>query len=107
MGLLAIPTKTDVPAYDMTVTLDGAVYLFRFRFNYRMDLWIMDIAERDGTDIVAGVAVLSSVPLIAPLRDERLPPGLLMAIDQRGGDANAGRYDLGRDVVLLYEEASA
>jgi hypothetical protein len=66
----------------------------------------MDIADSLGTDIVNGIPVLTGVDLIGPYPYEALPPGRLLAYDESGSGKNAGRYDLGLDIKLLYRSIS-
>jgi hypothetical protein len=56
--LVTIPVGNDVPWYFFTIGLSGVQYLLTFRFNVRMQRWLMDIAD------ALGVPILSSLPLL-------------------------------------------
>jgi hypothetical protein len=68
-----------------------------------MDHWIMDIGDSLGADIVTGIPLLTGVNLIGSYPYDEFPPGRLLAYDESGTGKNAGRYDLGNDIKLLYQ----
>lgn len=105
MAQLEIPVRSDFKAYSFQIDLEGTVYTLRFRFNQRMERWIMDIATAADEDILNGIVVLTGVPLTDKYVYETLPPGRFIAIDQSGEGRNAGADDLGNDVRLIYEES--
>ncbi len=104
--ILEIPVRSSPDAYSFTIELDGQNYLLRFRYNSRMARWAMDIAKTDGTDIVAGIPLLTNTDLIGRYALTDLPPGRFLAYDETGNAANAEEDDLGAGVLLLYEEAA-
>lgn len=105
--VVEIPVRNDLEAYSFTIELDGTNYVLSFRFNVRMDRWAMDIAKTDGTVVLAGVVLETGVDLTGRYVSDSLPPGRFLAYDESGQGMNAGRYDLGDSVKLLYEEQTA
>lgn len=105
MAVLTIPTKFENPAYEMQVELERVVYTFRLRFNYRMARWIMDLATRDGTDLICGIPLLTGVDLIGKYRFDGLPPGDFQVYDTTQNLLTPGFSDLGKTVFLLYFES--
>jgi hypothetical protein len=104
MAVLQIPVRSDLDAYEFQIDLDGKTYLLRFRYNSRMNLWHMDVCRVDATEILAGIPLLTNCDLIGRYNVADRPPGDFLAYDESGGAKNAGRDDLGADVVLLYIE---
>lgn len=92
------------PFYTMTTTLDGADYLFEFRYSQREACWYFTISLTDGTPLVAGVKVVCNRSLLERFADVRLPPGKLIAF-ATGPDASPPALDeLGEDrrAILVY-----
>lgn len=106
MAILEIPVRADIPAYQFQITLDGTVYTLKFRFNVRMDRWIMDIADTDEEAILSGIPMLYGLPLVQRFELEELPPGKFVVVDETGEERNPTRTGFGDDFKLLYEEAT-
>ena len=100
-----MPVRSDLPAYKFQLDLEQILYTFTFRYNERMDRWIMDIADENEDDLLLGTVVLTEWPLIQRFKDDRLPPGEFMAIDESGEFKYPGREELGNDVKLFYIES--
>ena len=105
MAVIELPLRSDFKSYQFQADLEGTTYTFRFRFNSRIQNWVMDIADAADNDILNGVVVLTNVPLTDQYVKEGLPPGRFIAIDESGEDKDAGESDLGNDVKVVYEEA--
>lgn len=105
MALIEIPTRSDLKAYEFQIELDGDIYTLGFRYNERMQNWVMDIADGLGNEILNGIVLLTNVPLTDDYVIEGLPPGRFICDDRTGENKDAGEEDLGNDVRLLYEEA--
>jgi hypothetical protein len=106
MALIEIPVRSDLKAYEFQIELDGGVYTLGFRYNERMDRWLMDIADGAGVEVLNGVVLLTNIPLTDDYVKEGLPPGRFICEDRTGQSKDAGIDDLGNDVRLLYQEAS-
>jgi hypothetical protein len=108
MAVLELPVRSDFPAYQFKVTLDGVVFQLSFNFNQRLSRWTMDIADDLGTEIVNGIALMSGYPISAQYVEDAMPAGLFALIDSTVPDGvgrSADADDLGNDIKLLYEEA--
>lgn len=105
--MLELPVRSDFKAYEFQIDLDGIVYTLRFRFNYRMERWVMDIATEAGEDILNGIVLVTGYPLLDQYAYSELPPGRMIAIDVTGQNRDAGEDDLGNSIKLLYEEVTA
>lgn len=108
MSVQELPVRSDFKAYTFQIDLDGQTYTLTFRFNTRINLWVMDIADAVGTIIRggAGLVIQTNVPLTDQYQsNSSLPPGRFIAIDETGQNRDAGTDDLGNDIKLVYEEA--
>lgn len=106
MATIEIPVRSDLKSYEFTIDLENVTYTLRFKFNERMNLWIMDIADSVNEDIVNGVPVQSNIDIFGQIVSDDIPPGQFIAIDETGADRDAGEDDLGNDIKLIYEEAN-
>jgi hypothetical protein len=105
---ITLPVRSDLEAYSFVANLDGTNYLLAFRFNSRSALWAMDISTAAGTPILSGIPVQTNVALTERFRwNPAMPPGSFIPIDTSGNNGDAGRDDLGNNVVLLYQEANS
>lgn len=102
MALLELPTRTDLPGYRYTVRLDGTDYILGYRFNTRMDKWLMSVSDVTGALLIADVPLVADWPLIDRFRVPGQPPGSLVAYDTSGQGLDPGRFDLGDRVRMTY-----
>ena len=91
------------PCFSFDTVLDGKTYYFRMRFNTRVNLWYVDIKDKDFNSIVNGVPCYSNRPLFSYVPDPSLPKGLMILLHADKTD-DADRFSLGLDVKLLYNE---
>lgn len=104
MAVLELPVRSDFPAYSFELDLDNQVNTYRFKYNERSDRWTMEILDLDGNVVVGGVPILTSIPAWDQYVREEQPPGRFLPFDETLEGKNAGRNDLGNDILLLYEE---
>lgn len=99
-----IPLRSDFPSYFQKVTLDEVVYTLSFRFNARMNKWIMDISSSAGVALLEGLPLTQGMPLTYRFvgRTADFPLGQFWIIDEteQGGDPD--RDTLGQDIKLIY-----
>ena len=105
MATLVIPVRNDLPAYEFRIDLESVTYTMRFRYNLRMQRWIMDLADGDGEDIIAGIPILINLDLLRQYSRSNLPPGTLFCVDYSGEEQNPDRERFGDSALLLYEES--
>jgi hypothetical protein len=106
MAILEIPVRDDLPSYNFQITLEGIVFTLHFRFNVRDDRWYMDVNDVDDEPIVTGVKLLYGLPLLDRYKNERLPLGRFIILDETGEERNPTRDGLGVDFKLLYREST-
>lgn len=102
---LPLPNPEDT-LYHATVDLDGVSVRMTLRWMDRTASWYLDLEDPTGEAIVRGVRVVTHWPLWVRLRDDRRPPGQLLALSLTDDDSPAGRDDLGSRVVLVYYTAA-
>lgn len=104
MQYFEIPLRSDILCYFQKATLDEVVYTLSFRFNARMDKWIMDISSSAGVPLLAGLPLAQGMPLTYRFvgRTENFPPGQFWIIDETEQGRDPGRDTLGRDIKLIY-----
>lgn len=108
MADIQIPVRTDILAYSLEVTLEGVVYTLSFRWNARMEKWIMDIGDATGNPLLIGLVLFEGIPLIWRFVDRitGLPPGGFLVIDETGQHRDPDQDTLGLDINLVYVEAA-
>lgn len=82
--------------------LDGETFRMTFRWNKRIDSWIISLYEFDDTPIAVGRRITVGNFLFPWLVTENRPVGQLIAIDTEDEDADPGHDDLGSRVVVAY-----
>jgi hypothetical protein len=103
---LVIPLRTDLPAYTMSVELDGQTYVLQFLWNFEALGWFVSLFDAAGVAIFEGQRFVVDQPLGKRIRDARMPPGVLMAYDTTGKRQDPGLEDLGTRTTLLYLTAA-
>jgi hypothetical protein len=108
MAIVVIDTSTDpeVFAYRQFVDLEQRTYLFRLDWNERDESWSLSIYDQDEEPLVTGKRVSIGADLMRGEVDNRLPQGILMAVDVTQQHGEAGVSDLGARVKLTYTEVA-
>lgn len=106
MAYLEVPTRNNLPAYSYTITLDGTLYTLRFTFNSRMAKWFVDLSDPLENLIVSQVPVVSTWFMFDRFIAQAIPPGTLTPFDSSGQNLDAGRFDLGDRVRMIYAEVN-
>lgn len=106
MAYLIVPVRTDIPAYDFSLALEGVNYYFSFEWNERGQFWTMDILDQDQEYIVAGVQMVTDIDLVGRFKDTRMPKGTLILTDTSGKSRNPSYYNFGTEIILSYREST-
>jgi hypothetical protein len=100
---IEIPVATDTPLYTQRITLDGVEYVFKFDWNDRESRWYFGLFAIDETPIVTGIKVVANWPLLRRFTAEKVPPGVLVAVDLSPERGESPTFtELGFRVRLLY-----
>lgn len=107
MATIEIPVRNDIFAYSIKVTLENLVYTLRFRWNSRIEKWVMDVNDGSDEPLLSGLILFTGIPLTHRFIGviEGLPPGQFMMIDETGQDRDADKDTFGNDVKLIYTES--
>lgn len=106
MAVIKIPINTiDNKKIKQTTTLDGVAYIFEFKFNYRLNKWVMNILTTSEEIIVYGILMITNMPLLKNYYHLNIPQGDLFCIDMENENKDAEIDDLGTRVILMYNEA--
>lgn len=106
MATFSVPARNDLPWYNFTIILTGAVYTLTIRYNPRMDRWIMNIADSSGNDLVVGLPLLIGRNINGRFVALSLPPGIFVAQDNTNQDTQPTRYSFGIDHTLFYADGT-
>ena len=102
MAVFTISVDPELPNQEFNVSLDGALYVLRFKWNEREQAWYMSILDEAESPIFEGVKVVLDTLLGVRTSDPRGFPGALVAFDSTGQLLMPGEKDLGSRVVLFY-----
>lgn len=102
---LVIPTRSDISAYSETVDLVGTIFEFSFAWNTRAQVWVMGISTQVGEPILQGVTLVADTDLLGGHVDDRLPDGVIVALDTTRKGEQAGRLDLGSRALVIFTPA--
>ncbi len=105
MALQQINTSTTLTDYTQRTILDGREYVLHLRWNGRSAKWFLSVLDQDESPIVQGIKIVADFPLLESAVDDRLPPGVLLALDTTQEGRDPGLTELGDRVVLVYQEA--
>lgn len=106
MAYLKIPTRSDLPAYEFSLQLEGVTYFFSFEWNERGQYWSMDILDQDQNHLVAGVRMSVNINLLGRFKDTRLPAGIFILLDSSGKNLDPAVDNFGTVVELFYREST-
>lgn len=103
MASLVVPTSTTVPAYRERVSLDGTLYQLRFRFNGRINAWILDLYDAEGNPIALARRCSVDTLLLRQRRwVEGIPPGSMLPFDTTLRRRDPVIDDFGDRVLMIY-----
>ena len=106
MAYLIIPVRTDLPAYEFSLSLEGVNYFFSFEWNERGQFWTMDILDQDQNYLVAGVRMVNGVDLLSRFKNTKLPLGILSIFDTSSKGRDPSFFNFGTEVILFYREST-
>jgi len=105
MATLVLPVTYDIAAYQFQIELEGTLYFFSFRYNSRMDRWVMNIADENEEILLAGLVLITNYNLLHGFKNDKLPPGKIFMYDETGEQKTSGRDEIGNTIKLFYVES--
>lgn len=106
MAVSEILVRPSVAHQESQVPIEGRVYTFELRWAGREARWYLDLYDEDHARIYTGIGVVLNFPLAIRCVDDRIWPGVLMAVDTSGANAEPGLDDFGERVKLFYWDSS-
>lgn len=100
-----IPVRCDLPAYDLSITLENTLYYLSFEWNERGNFWSMDILDQDQNYLVCGVRMVTNIDLLVRHKNPSLPKGVFMLLDTSGKNLDPNADNFGLTVLLFYRES--
>ncbi len=99
-------TAPALGCYSQRTVLGSVSFLLTFRYNARMDRWLLDVADTNANLLVAGVPILGRWAGLHRFngRIPGLPRGYLAATDLTGMDRDPQEHTFGTDIPLFYLE---
>lgn len=105
MTLFTVPARNDLPWYNFKITLSGAVFFLRFRYNTRMARWILDVVDPSGNDVLVGIPLLINRSLYGQYTGiNGLPVGQAFCTDDTNQDTQPTLLSFGTDHSLVYAD---
>jgi hypothetical protein len=101
MSEVIIPIKK-TPYQEVEAPLSGVQYIFVIKYNSRIDNYTLSVLLSDRTPLAEGINIVKGYSLLSRFVNESLPPGKLVAIDQRGTGAEGSYNELGTSLLLAY-----
>lgn len=102
--LVTVPVGNDFPWYSFFISLSGNQYILRFRYNVRMQRWIMDVADSTDNDVLTSLPLLIARNPTARFSalQPAVPVGTFYVTDDTNQGVEATRYSFGIDHTLYY-----
>lgn len=105
MAFLIMPISNVETNYEFSTTLDEVTYNFGFRFNFRSQLWMIDIFDTESNPVYLGIPIYVNTDVFAQLKSYNIPQSLMICINNAANAVQPDRDTFSDDVVLLYEVA--
>lgn len=97
-----IPLDSTYPKRSFRITIDGVSYVFRMRWNNRMERWIISISDSSDTLIVAGLVLNTRTDIAGQFRHLPIPQGLLLILHMKKELFDPDFESLDADAILTY-----
>ena len=104
MSFIGIPANKNSAWYKFKISLSDVIYTLRFRYNTRMQRWMLDVADAADNDVLNGLPVLIKRNLLGQFVIEGLPIGTMFISDDTNKDEQPSRNSFGLDKTFFYED---
>ena len=103
-NFLTLPLSSEYPFFKFTIPLSGVDFTLHFRYNSRMDRWMMDIADQADNMLLAAIPLLVSRNLLERFDNSAFPAGVFFVTDDTGNESDPTRYSWGQTHSLYYAD---
>lgn len=107
VNILTIPINVKLPWQQFKITLSGVIFTLEFKYNGRMDRWIMNINDASGNQVLQGMVLLINRNLTGQYTTLEIPEGVFYPADDTGQDTQPGQNSFGVDHTLFYLDPTA
>jgi hypothetical protein len=104
--LAKIPVDTDLPWFIYRISLSSTLYTLRFRFNSRMNRWILDIANSQDSSLITSIPLLILRDLNTRFVTPGLPAGGFFCVDDTVSNSQPTRLSFGTTHTLWYYDTT-
>lgn len=98
-----IPLSNQNPSFSFSSIIKGSTYFFSFKYNTRLELWMVSFKDASENVIVQGVPLFSNRALFQYV-PSGIPEVALTVYNTNGVNTDANRFNLGLEVKLIYAE---
>lgn len=105
MNFFTITINTKLPWQKFQITLSEVIYTLEFRYNGRMDRWMMNINDSSGNQILQGLPILVNRNLTGQYSTLSIPTGVFFATDDSGQGVQPSLNSFSVDHTLWYASA--
>ena len=102
MEIFNIPLSNQDPAFEFSTTLDKKRFIFDYKFNTRLQLWTVNMRDRDDKDIINGIPFFSGRELLKYTAASNLLQGIIFISSANEVESDADRFDFGLEIKKLY-----
>jgi len=99
--VVTIPLRT-LTEYTLDVSLEGAAYKMRVKWNYRGQYYTLDFLTKEGVELVTGMKLTLNASLLRRHPGRGLPPGEIVVVDASGDNSVITIDNLENRVQLVY-----
>ena len=85
--------------------LGGTLFQIQKRWNVRAQKWCISIFTAAGDPIITDHLLVTNYALFNRFTDQRLPAGRIIAADTGAKNQEAGRFDLGNSIKIVYDDS--
>jgi len=89
--------------FSQRTVFNGVVYGLNFRYNARMDRWLVDVLDANQNMLLAGQPLLGGWDVLHRFQGVvNVPAGILLPVDMSGQGRDPQEFTLGSDVQLFF-----
>jgi len=102
MQVFEIPLSNQDPAFEFSSTLDNKRFIFDYKFNTRLQLWTVNMRDRDDNDLINGLPFFSGRNLLKYTAASNSLQGVIFINSSNETVTDADRFDFGLEIKKLY-----
>jgi hypothetical protein len=104
MSGFKIPIDATAGKFKFKILINEVNYVFKFRYNHRLNQWIWAICDESGAEIIANIPMLSDIALTQTYTAYPIPASFFFCYDTTSKNRNPDRYDFGTEVIFIRDD---